>query len=67
MDVPQVPTSETELVLDKMPNKAVSPDRRDRAAFKVVRFLNIIGIIRVYWIPLRQVNRSVRLLSLEED
>jgi hypothetical protein len=54
-----VTTSETELVLDKMPNKAVSPGRRGRAAFEVVRFLNIIGVIRVYWRPLRQVNRNV--------
>jgi hypothetical protein len=42
-----------------MPNKAVSPDRRGRAVFEVVRFLKIIGGIPAYWKPLRQVNRNV--------
>jgi hypothetical protein len=47
-------------------NQAVSPDRRGRAALKFYRFLKIIGFLKVYWKPLRQVNRNVGLQGNNE-
>jgi hypothetical protein len=42
------------------------PDRRGRAALKFYRFLKIIGFLKVYWKPLRQVNRNVGLQGNNE-